>query len=51
MTVSTGPAGPAGTLTPGVAVPDLPTGADLVSVVATVNALLASLRAAGIIAT
>jgi len=46
----TGPTGPAGTITPGPAVADLAATATLDDVIATVNALLASLRAAGVIA-
>ena len=47
----TGPAGPAGVVTPGAAVADLAGSADLADVIGTVNALLASLRAAGLLAT
>ncbi len=46
-----GPQGPAGEVTPAAAVADLPTTADLADVITTVNALLASLRAAGLLAT
>ena len=45
----TGPTGPAGTLTPGPAVADLDATATLEEVITTVNALLASLRQAGVI--
>ena len=44
-----GPAGEPGTVTPGVAVTDLDATADLATVITTVNALLASLRGAGLI--
>ena len=46
-----GPTGPAGAITPGPAVDDLGTEATLADVIATINAILASLRAAGVIAT
>ena len=46
----TGPTGPAGTVTAGPAVADLTADSDLTDVIGTVNALLASLRAAGVIA-
>ena len=46
----TGPTGPAGVITPGAAVADLPATATLEDVVAAFNALLASLRTAGVIA-
>jgi hypothetical protein len=46
-----GPTGPAGTLIPGPAVSDLVETATLTDVIGTVNTLLASLRAAGVIAT
>ena len=46
----TGPTGPAGTVTAGPAVADLTAESDLADVIGTVNALLASLRAAGVIA-
>ena len=46
----TGPTGPVGELIPGAAVADLPATATLEDVITTVNALLASLRAAGVIA-
>jgi len=49
--LSTGPTGPAGTITPGPAVADLAATATLAEVIGTVNTLLASLRAAGVIAT
>ena len=45
----TGPVGPAGTITPGPAVADLAATAALDEVIAQFNALLASLRAAGVI--
>ena len=51
MTAPTGPTGPAGALTPGTAVADVPTGAGTPELVDKVNELLASLRAAGVIAT
>lgn len=44
-----GPQGPAGVVTPGVAVADLPATATLEDVINTVNALLASLRGAGLL--
>lgn len=47
----TGPTGPAGALTPGVAVANIPTGSGTPEIVSKINELLASLRAAGIIAT
>ena len=45
----TGPTGPAGALVPGAAVADLPATATLDEVITSFNALLASLRAAGVI--
>ena len=47
----TGPTGPAGVVTPGAAVSDLAETSSLEDVIGTVNALLASLRAAGLIET
>lgn len=57
MTVSTGaagptgPTGPAGALTPGAAVANIPAGAGTPEIITKINELLASLRAAGVIAT
>ena len=45
----TGPTGPAGVLTPGPGVDDLSPDATLADVIGTLNALLASLRTAGVI--
>ena len=50
-TGAVGPTGPAGTITPGPAVSDLTAESTLEDVIGTVNALLASLRTAGVIAT
>lgn len=44
-----GPQGPAGTITPGPAVADLALTAELTDVITQFNALLASLRTAGVI--
>ncbi len=46
-----GPQGPAGTVTPGAAVDDLEAMATRCEVIASINALLASLRAAGLLET
>lgn len=46
---SVGPQGPAGPSKQGVAVPDV-SGSDATAAITTINALLASLRAAGLIA-
>ena len=46
-----GPQGPAGEVIPAAAVADLAATAELADVITTVNALLASLRAAGLLAT
>ena len=46
-----GPQGPAGTVTPGTAVADLEATAELSDVITQFNALLASLRAAGLLET
>lgn len=50
-TGAVGPTGPAGELIPGTAVADLADGAGTPEIVDKINELLASLRAAGVIAT